>query len=69
MLVLSRKLGESLIIGDNIKITVEEISKGQIKLGIEAPKDVAICREEVYKNTNESPPLKPTSYFCTCKSN
>ncbi len=47
MLVLTRRLGESLIIGDNITITVEKISKGQIKIGIEAPKDVVIAREEV----------------------
>ncbi len=49
MLVLARKLGESLIIGDNIKVTIEKISKGQIKIGIEAPKDVVIAREEVQK--------------------
>ncbi len=49
MLVLTRRLGEGLIIGDNIKITVEKINKGQIKIGIEAPKDVVIAREEVVK--------------------
>ena len=53
MLVLTRRLGESLIIGDNIKITVEKISKGQIKLGIDAPKDVVICREEVVGTGND----------------
>ncbi len=37
MLVLTRKLGEGLISGDNIRITVEKISKGQIKIGVEAP--------------------------------
>ncbi len=49
MLVLTRMLGEGLRIGDNAKITVEKISKGQIKIGIEAPKDVVVCREEEYK--------------------
>ncbi len=49
MLVLARKLGAGSIIGDNIKITVEKINKGQIKIGIEAPKDVVIAREEVVK--------------------
>ncbi len=44
MLVLTRRLGEGLIIGDNIKITIEKISKRQIKIGIEAPKDVVIAR-------------------------
>ncbi len=52
MLVLTRKLGESLLIGDNIKITVEKINKGQIKISIEAPKDVVIAREEVSKKEN-----------------
>ncbi len=49
MLVLTRRLGEGLIIGDNIKITVEKISKSEIKISIEAPKDVVVCREEVVK--------------------
>ncbi len=49
MLVLTRRLGEVIKIGDNIKITVEKISKGQIKIGIEAPKGVVIAREEVAK--------------------
>ncbi len=49
MLLLTLRLGESLLIGDNIKITVEKISKSQIKIGIEAPKDVVIAREEVQK--------------------
>ncbi len=49
MLVLTRKLGETLLIGDNIKITVEKISKGQIKIGIDAPKEVVVAREEVQK--------------------
>ncbi len=40
MLVLSRRLRESLRIGDNVKITVEKIGKSQIKIGIDAPKEV-----------------------------
>jgi carbon storage regulator len=47
MLVLTRRKDESLIIGNDIKITVVNIDKTQIKLGIEAPKDVTINREEV----------------------
>ncbi len=49
MLILTRKLGESIVIGDNIKITVTDIRNGQIKLGIDAPKDVTVNREEVVK--------------------
>ncbi|CUU01588.1 carbon storage regulator, CsrA [Candidatus Thermokryptus mobilis] len=49
MLVLSRKPGESVIIQNNIKITVLEISGNQIKLGFEAPEDILIYRQEVYE--------------------
>jgi carbon storage regulator len=49
MLVLSRKIGESVIIQNNIKITVLEISGNQIKLGFEAPDDVPIYRQEIYE--------------------
>ena len=48
MLVLSRKLNESIIIDDQIRITVVEIRGDKIRLGIEAPKDVAVHRREVY---------------------
>ncbi len=49
MLVLTRRLDESLRIGDDIKITILNLDKKQVDLGISAPKDVAINREEVYK--------------------
>ncbi len=49
MLVLSRKVGESVIIQGSIKITVLEISGNQIKLGFEAPEDVFIYRQEIYE--------------------
>jgi carbon storage regulator len=47
MLVLSRKLGESITVGDNIKITVVAIERGKIRLGISAPDNVTIMREEL----------------------
>ena len=47
MLVLSRKAGESLYINDTIKVTVVDISRGRVRLGIEAPKDVPIMRDEI----------------------
>lgn len=49
MLVLTRKLGESIIIGDEIKITLLEIKGGQARLGIEAPQDTTVHREEVFE--------------------
>lgn len=48
MLVLTRKLGESIAIDDNIKITVVQIKGKQVRLGIQAPADTKIHREEVY---------------------
>jgi carbon storage regulator len=47
MLVLSRKLGEKIFIGNNICITVVDIDRGKIRLGIEAPRDVPIYRQEL----------------------
>jgi len=49
VLVLSRKLNESIIIDDQIKITVVEIRGDKIRLGIEAPKNVSVHRREVYE--------------------
>jgi carbon storage regulator len=48
MLVLTRKLGENIRIGDVIKITVLEVRSGQVKLGIDAPAEVKVHREEIY---------------------
>ncbi len=48
MLVLSRRMGESLVIADDIRLTVLGISGGQVRLGIEAPKDISVHREEIY---------------------
>jgi len=49
MLVLTRKLGESIAIDDHIKIVVVQIKGKQVRLGIKAPKETKIHREEVYK--------------------
>ena len=48
MLILTRKPGESLYIGDDIKITIVEIKGHQIRVGIDAPKEYRIYREEIY---------------------
>jgi carbon storage regulator len=49
MLVLSRKKNESICIGENIRIVVIDIQDGKIRLGIEAPKDIAVHRQEVFE--------------------
>ncbi|KAA8678168.1 carbon storage regulator CsrA [Clostridium sp. MT-14] len=48
MLVISRKKGESFLIGDNIEVTVSKIEEGTVKLSISAPKNVTILRKELY---------------------
>jgi carbon storage regulator len=53
MLILSRRPGESLAIGDEITITVVGVSGNQIRLGIVAPRDVRVLREEIYKTLQE----------------
>lgn len=54
MLALARKINESIIVNDNIEITVLEIKGDQIKIGIEAPKSVPVYRKEIYKQIQES---------------
>ena len=49
MLVLTRKLGESIVIGNNVRVTVLEMQGKQIRLGIEAPPEVSVHRGEVYE--------------------
>ncbi len=47
MLVLSRKLGEKIVINGNIVVTVVKIDRNQVRIGIEAPKDVPVYRQEI----------------------
>ncbi|HHT73220.1 MAG TPA: carbon storage regulator CsrA [Firmicutes bacterium] len=49
MLVLTRKIDQGIMIGDNIKIIVVDVRGDQVKLGIEAPREVVVHREEVYR--------------------
>lgn len=53
MLVLTRKLGENIRIGDTVKVTVLEVRGTQVKLGIEAPPEVGVHREEIYARIQE----------------
>ena len=48
MLILARKVGEAIAISDDIKIRVVDIKGGQVRLGVEAPSNVAVHREEIY---------------------
>ena len=54
MLVLSRKLNETIVINDNIVVTVVEVRKDKVRLGIEAPREVPVHRREVYDAIKKS---------------
>jgi carbon storage regulator len=62
MLVLTRKPGEQIIIANNIRLTVVSIGHGRVKIGIEAPSDVTIDRQEIHdrKQAEEAAPAVPT---------
>jgi len=49
MLVLSRKMNQSIMIGDNVRIVVVSVDRDQVKLGIEAPREVPVHRSEIYE--------------------
>jgi carbon storage regulator len=59
MLVLSRKIGERILIGDQITVTVVRITGGGVRLGIEAPAEMAVIREELKKDLRDDEPRSP----------
>lgn len=54
MLVLTRRVGETLSIGDEITVTVLDVNKNQVRFGINAPKDVSVHREEIYERIQKT---------------
>jgi carbon storage regulator len=56
MLVLTRSEGQSILIGDGVKVTVVSTKGGQVRFGIEAPRDMTILREEVSKRNAQKDP-------------
>ncbi|MDH3693406.1 MAG: carbon storage regulator CsrA [Gammaproteobacteria bacterium] len=55
MLILTRRTGESVNIGDDIQFTILSVKGNQVRIGIDAPKDVAVHREEIYQRIKQSP--------------
>ena len=53
MLILSRKLGESIHVGDSVTVTVLGVARGQVKIGIEAPRELGVHREEIYQRIQD----------------
>ena len=67
MLVLTRKIGEDIVIGTNIHITVVEIKGGKVRIGVCAPKDIVVDRQEIHerrKNSAKNRPILPPTPIC-----
>jgi carbon storage regulator len=61
MLVLSRKVGESFVIGDNIVVTVVRIAGGGVRIGIEAPNNCSVLRQELDETVPLAAPHRPSN--------
>ena len=53
MLILTRRVGETITIGDDITVTILGVKGNQVRVGVGAPRDVAVHREEIYRRINE----------------
>jgi carbon storage regulator len=58
MLILTRRIGEAIIIGDDVEINILDVKGSHVKIGIDAPKEISVHREEIYQRIQEENTVK-----------
>ena len=56
MLILTRRVGETLVVGDNVTVTVLGVKGNQVRIGVNAPRDISVHREEIYQRIRKEKP-------------